>query len=71
MDSRRMYRSSAHGGKNEEILYDSGKIHFEEDEFVDFFADIDVPETQLFQITQNYFGDSESKRSIIKNKLAK
>ena len=64
-----MYRSSALGGKNEEIVYDSGKINFDEEEFVDFFADIDIPETQLFRITQNNHGDSESKRSIIKNRI--
>ena len=39
----RMYRSISHGGKNEEIMFDIGKIDFDEEELVDFFANQEGP----------------------------
>ena len=38
-----MYRSISHGGKNEEIMFDMGKIDFDEEELVDFFANREEP----------------------------
>lgn len=38
-----MYRSISHGGKNEEIMFDIGKIDFDEEELVDFFANQEEP----------------------------
>ena len=38
-----MYRSISHGGKNEEIMFDMGKIDFDEEELVEFFANKEEP----------------------------
>ena len=43
-----MYRSVSHGGKNEEIGFDLGKIDFTEDEFENLFLKNEKP-TQILK----------------------